>query len=819
MAVTEASEQKIERYVPATLEAKWADTWDRTHLHETQNEVPGRPNFYFLTMFPYPSGQVHVGHWYAYAPADCAARSLRMRGRNVLFPMGFDAFGLPAENAAIKNKMHPAKWTEENMAHMRSQFRTMGAMIDWRREVVTCYPEYYRWNQWIFLKLLEKDLAYRAKAPVNWCPKDQTVLANEQVIAGRCERCETPVVKRELEQWFFRITKYADELLRFDGIDWPERVRVMQTNWIGRSEGAELSFPVEAHAGEEIRVFTTRADTFYGGTFVVLAPEHPLVSKITTPERKNEVDAYVEKARNASEIERTAEGTEKTGVFTGAYARNVLSGEAIPIWIADYVLVTYGTGAIGGVPAHDERDWAFAKKYGLQIREVISPDGKAHDDLDAPYLGEGVMVNSGPYDGTPSAEGRTRIAEEFQKRGAGGPTVSYRLRDWLISRQRYWGTPIPIVYCEKCGAIPVPYDQLPVVLPRDTEFTGKGGNPLEKVGSFTRTTCPSCGGTARRETDTMDTFMDSSWYMYRYLDPKIDTAFMNRPVGEMWLPVDQYTGGIEHAILHLMYMRFICKAMRDMGELWFDEPALRLQNQGIIVFGGRKMSKSRGNVETPDEYVKRYGADALRMFMMFMGPWTQGSDWDAAGIDGSWRFLNAVWRLAQSRPVPGEPDHDLERAIHQTVKKVTDDLDGYRFNTAIAALMKLEHRLSNAAGPTREEGVRAMLLLLAPFAPYITEELWARRGGAYSVHQQSWPTYDPELARAEEVVLVVQVDGKVRDRLTVPAGLSEADARAAALASVKAKAAVGAREVVRVIVVPDRLVSIVTQETAQAARS
>ena len=810
MAVTEMAHEKIEKYVPAEVEAKWAATWERTHRHETPDELAGHENFYFLTMFPYPSGQVHVGHWYATAPADAAARYLRMRGRNVLFPMGFDAFGLPAENAAIKHGMHPAKWTEENMAHMRGQFRAMGAMIDWRREVITCYPEYYRWNQWIFLKFLENGLAYRAKAPVNWCPKDLTVLANEQVIAGRCERCETPVVKRELEQWFFRITKYADELLRFDGLDWPERVRVMQTNWIGRSEGAELAFPVDGHAGEEIRFFTTRPDTIYGATFMVLAPEHRLVPLITSPDRKREVDAYVEKARNAPEIERTAEGVEKTGVFTGAYATNVFTGERVPIWIADYVLVTYGTGAIMAVPAHDERDFAFAKKYGLDIREVISADGTPHGPLDAAYVGDGIMVNSGPHSGTPSEVGKQKIAEDAKKRGIGGAAVSYRLRDWLISRQRYWGTPIPVVYCEKCGVVPVPIDQLPVILPRDTEFTGKGGNPLEKVDAFTRTTCPSCAGPARRETDTMDTFMDSSWYMYRYLDPKIATSFMDKDKGRKWLPVEQYTGGIEHAILHLLYMRFVTKGLRDIGELWFDEPVERLQNQGAIIFGGRKMSKSRGNVQSPDAYVAKYGADALRMFMMFLGPWTQGSDWDSAGIDGTYRFLNAVWRLALAKPVPGEPDHELRREIHRTIRKVGEDLEAFRFNTGVAALMKLENLLSRASGPTRDEGIRSLLLLLAPFAPFMTEELWARSGGAYSIHQQPWPEYDPALAKADEVTLVVQVDGKVRDRLTVPAGIAEADARAAALASEKTRHAIAGRTVMKVIVVPDRLVSIVT---------
>ena len=814
MAVKNMPRERIEKYVPRPIEDKWANEWARTGLHETPNELPGKPNFYFLTMYPYPSGQVHVGHWYATAPADCAARFLRMRGNNVLFPMGFDAFGLPAENAAIRNKMHPAEWTESNMAHMRSQFRAMGAMIDWRREVVTCYPEYYRWNQWLFLKLLENGLAYRANAPVNWCPKDRTVLANEQVIGGRCERCETPVEKRALEQWFFRITKYADELLSFEGIDWPERVRVMQTNWIGRSEGAEMAFPVEGHEGAEIRFFTTRPDTVFGATFVVLAPEHPLVAKITAPDRREVVEAYVERAARESEIERTAQGADKTGVATGAYARNVFTDELVPIWIADYVLASYGTGAIMAVPGHDERDFAFAQKYGLDIREVISPDGTEHASLAEPYMGEGVMVRSGELTGRRSEDGKRAVAEEAKRSAIGGPSVTYRLRDWLISRQRYWGTPIPIVYCDRCGTVPVPYEQLPVVLPRDAEFNVEGGNPLAKVDAFVRTTCPNCAGPARRETDTMDTFVDSSWYMYRYLDPKIATAFMDKEIGRKWLPVSQYTGGIEHAILHLLYMRFVCKALRDLGELWFDEPALRLQNQGMIVFDSRKMSKSRGNVVGPDEYVARYGADTLRMFTMFMGPWTQGADWDSAGIDGVSRFLHGVWRLALSARVPGERDEALERDIHRAVQKVTTDIEHYHFNTAVAALMVLRSRLAESAGPTRDEGIRTLLLLLAPFAPFMAEELWARRGGTYSVHTQPWPTYDPDIAKAEEVVLVVQVDGKVRDRLTVAAGVSEDAARSAALASEKVQERLRGREVVKVIVVPGRLVSIVTRPAA-----
>ena len=807
------AKERTERYDPATIEAKWLSEWDRSGLHNTPNDAPaGKKNFYFLTMFPYPSGEVHIGHWYAYTPADAAARFMRMRGHNVLFPMGFDAFGLPAENAAIKRNMHPAQWTEKNMAHMREQFHTMGAAIDWRREVVTCYPDYYRWNQWIFLKFLENGLAYRRNAPVNWCPKDQTVLANEQVIQGKCERCGTVVVKRDLEQWFFRITKYADELLRFEGLDWPERVRVMQTNWIGRSEGTEATFPVEGHADAQIKFFTTRPDTIYGATFMVLAPEHPLVEKITAPERRAEVVAYAERARNTSEIDRTTAEREKTGVFTGAYAKNVFSGEKIPIWIADYVLATYGTGAIMAVPAHDERDFAFAKKFALQIREVISADGSEHGVLPEAYVGEGVLVRSGPFTGRRSEDAKAAIAEDAKRRGIGGASVTYRLRDWLISRQRYWGTPIPIVYCQTDGVVPVPYDQLPVVLPRDAEFSYEGGNPLARVEAFVKTTCPKCGKPARRETDTLDTFMDSSWYMYRYVDPKIATVFMNKAIGKEWLPVDQYTGGIEHAILHLLYMRFVCKGLRDIGELWFDEPAIRLQNQGVIIFGGTKMSKSRGNVKSPDEYTSKYGADTLRLFMMFLGPWTQGADWDAAGIDGCHRFLRRVWDLGVARrDSTGPRDDAVDRAVHATIKKVTEDLQEYAFNTAIAAMMELSNTLQKASGPSRDEGLGALVLLLAPFAPYISEELWHRRGGAGSVHVQRWPAYDPKLAAATEVTIVVQVAGKVRDRFTVPAGTAKAELERRALASEKVQAALNGAKPKNVVVVPDRLVSVVLE--------
>ena len=805
------SETKIERYAPGAIEPKWQAHWASTGLYETPDGA-GVPNYYFVTMFPYPSGDMHIGHWYAMAPSDCEARFIRMQGRNVLFPMGFDAFGINAENAAIDRGIHPAEWTEQNMAHWRRQFRALGASIDWRREVVTCYPEYYRWNQWMFLKLYEKGLAYRATAPVNWCPRDETVLANEQVIDGHCERCGTRVVKKDLTQWFYKITAYADELLEFDGLDWPERVRVMQQNWIGRSEGAEMRFPVEGHRDAAIRFFTTRPDTIYGATFMVLAPEHPLVPIITAPAQKVAVEAYVAQTRTESEIERTSAERPKTGVDTGAFATNVFSGERIPIWIADYVLASYGTGAIMAVPAHDERDFAFAKANGLPIKEVISPNGEEHATLETAYTGHGIMVRSGPHTATPSEIGKKVITSEAKKTGIGEPAVTYRLRDWLISRQRYWGTPIPVVYCDTDGIVPVPEDQLPVVLPRDVEVTGRGGSPLAKVASFVNTTCPVCGRPAKRETDTMDTFVDSSWYMYRYPDPKYDRFFMNVALAKKWLPVRRYTGGIEHAILHLLYARFMCKALRDLGYLWFDEPFLHVRNQGTIVFKSRKMSKSRGNVVPPDEYVARYGSDTLRLFIMFMGPWTMGNDWNDEGIEGTSRFLHRVWGLGLTeRTGAGDRAPELDRMVQRTIKKVTEDLEAYHFNTAIAAMMELSTATFHASGPSRDDATDALVLLLAPFAPHITEELWQRRGGAYSVHQQSWPKYDPGLVRADTVTLVVQVDGKVRDRLELRAGTSEEALKEAALARAKVRQAIGGQRIDRVVVVADRLVNVVTE--------
>ncbi|HET9000034.1 MAG TPA: leucine--tRNA ligase [bacterium] len=808
-------------YDPKHIEAKWQARWDADGLYRTRDD-PSRPKFYFLTMYPYPSGDLHLGHWYPMTPSDTKARYLRMRGYNVLFPIGFDAFGLPAENAAIQHGIHPYKWTIANIERMRGQLRSMGAMFDWSREIVTCQPEYYTWNQWFFLKFYEAGLAYRAFAAVDWCPNDNTTLAREQVIGPDrvCERCGTPVIKKDLEQWFFRITRYADELLDFSKMDWPERVQTLQRNWIGRSDGAEIVYTSER--GDPITVFTTRPDTLYGATFLVLAPEHPLVEKLTTPEHRAEVAAYVHRARRQSEIERLAEDREKTGVFIGAFARHPLTNARIPIYIGDYVLLTYGTGAIHAVPAHDTRDFAFARKYRLPIPVVIAPPDWDGKPLPEAYVGEGVMVNSGPFDGTPSDEGRARVTEALERAGRGKAAVTYRLRDWLISRQRYWGTPIPIIYCPGCGPVPVPYSDLPVVLPEDSQFLPTGESPLKLDERFRRTRCPRCGGAAERETDTMDTFVDSSWYQYRYLSPHDGDRPFDPAEARIWVPVDQYTGGIEHAVLHLMYTRFFTKAMRDMGLLSFDEPMLRLFNQGhILGADGNKMSKSRGNVANPDDYVGTMGADTVRTYLMFIGPWDGGGPWNPQGIEGLHRFLHRVWHLVVDAAPPGPGGADgaatVRRVTHQTVKRVTDDLEAFRFNTALAALMECTNALYRAreqgAAGTEEwsPALRTMVLMLAPFAPHLAEELWAQLGESYSVHQQAWPAWDPEAVREDTVTLVLQVNGRVRDRVQVPAGLDEAHLRETALASEKVRKFIDGMQVQDVIVVRGKLVNVVVR--------
>ena len=815
------------KYNPQEIEKKWQQKWAGDKLYEVSEDDP-RPKWYALTMFPYTSGDLHIGHWYAMAPADVHARFKRMQGYNVLHPMGFDAFGLPAENAAISRGIHPFVWTMQNVENMRRQLKSIGAIYDWSREVITCLPEYYKWTQWFFLKLYENGLAYRGKAPVNWCPNCQTVLANEQVVDGACERCGAAVSRRDLEQWFFRITKYADELKEHNGVDWPERIKIMQRNWVGRSQGTEIAFGLD-HPGvkeKEIRVFTTRPDTIFGVSFMVLAPEHPLVAKLTSAEKKAEVAAYIERSRRQSDIERLSTEKEKDGVFIGAYVVNHLNGERVPVWIADYVLLSYGTGAVMAVPAHDERDFAFAKKYKLPIRVVIAPPDGQGEELEQAYIEPGTMVNSGQFDGLPSEQGIEKVSDFLEKKGLGGRTVSYKLRDWLISRQRYWGAPIPMVYCPKCGVVPVPEKDLPVLLPEDAEFKPTGESPLKYNEQFVNTTCPRCQAPAKRETDTMDTFMCSSWYFLRYCSPHYSKAAFDPKKVKYWLPVDLYTGGAEHAVMHLFYARFFIKALRDMGLVSFGEPFTRLFNQGVIVAEKQKMSKSRGNVVTPDGYVSELGADAVRTYLMFIGPWEQGGEWNDSGISGISRWLNRVWNLVTAEYDEGgkaSPDDKeqapraLSRLVHQTIRKVTDDLERLRFNTMVAALMEFTNYLTKVRDggvvslSRWGEAIDILLLLLAPACPHITEELWQQRGHDYSIHNQSWPRWDKALAKDEEVTLVVQVNGKLRDRIMVPPSITEAEAKEKALGSQKVKVHLKGKEVIKTIYVPGRLVNLVVR--------
>ncbi len=816
------------RYDPDVTEAKWRQRWQDAAIYKVDDNDP-RPKWYSLTMYPYPSGILHVGHWYAFAVPDVFARHQRMKGYNVLFPMGFDAFGLPAENAAIRANIHPATSTFSNIEQMHRQYDMMGAMIDWSRQVQTCRPEYYRWNQWIFLRMLERGLAYRAAGAVWWCPNDQTTLANEQVLEGNiCERCGAEVYKRDLEQWYFRITNYADELLTdLDKLDWPERVKTMQRNWIGRSEGARLRFKLET--GDELEVFSTRPDTVWGATFMVLAPEHPLVQQITTDEQREDVDAYVTETRKKTEIERqsTDEAKKKTGVFTGAYAINPVNDERIPVWIADYVLVTYGTGAIMAVPAHDERDFQFARAFELPIRVVIQPDDEPPLDqatMEYAYVGPGRMVNSGQFDGVPVPEGIDSIINWLDAQGRGQKEVTFRLRDWLISRQRYWGTPFPIVYCDDCGIVPVPDDQLPVELPLDAEFTPTGQSPLVSHKEFLETPCPKWGGPARRETDTMDTFVDSSWYWYRYTSPHEDVLPFSPEKAKEWCPVDLYCGGIEHAILHLLYARFFTKVLRDIGLVEHDEPFLRLRNQGMILAAeGTKMSKSRGTQIGPDEIVAAHGADALRLHLMFLGPWEQGGPWNDRGITGMERFIRRAYQIVAELPetssdgadVPDVEIAALRRLTHRTIKKVNDDLNAFHFNTMIAALIEFTNELVKqkdgpiARTPAWREAAETLTLLMAPSTPYVAEEMWELLGKPFSVHQQTWPTYEGSLLVEETVELVVQVNGKVRDRLTVPKDITEEAVTVQAMASPRVREYVDGRSPKRVIYVSGRLLNIV----------
>ncbi len=810
-------------YNQVEIERKWRDRWDADSLYITRTDS-SRPKWYALVMFPYPSSaHTHVGHWYSYGIADVHARYKRMQGYDVLMPLGFDAFGLPAENFAIKQGIHPSVTTMNNIETMRRQVRTMGASFDWTREVVTCQPDYYRWTQWLFLQFYKAGLAYKAKAAANWCPSCNTVLANEQVSDGRCDRCGSEVSRKVLDQWFFGITKYADELLDFSKIKWPEKIELMQRNWIGRSEGAELRFT--AQDGSPIPVFTTRPDTVYGVTFLVLAPEHPLVDKLTSPGMRAAVVEYQDQTNRVSEIERLSTEREKTGVPIGANAINPFNGEQVAIWIADYVLATYGSGAVMGVPAHDQRDFEFAQKYHIPIKTVVAPSGWSGEPFEQAHTDAGVMVHSGQFDGLSSHLAKESIVSFGAEKGFAKATVNFRLRDWLVSRQRYWGAPIPIVYCPDHGQQAVPEADLPVLLPLDAEFVPTGESPLMRHAGFLNTTCPVCAGPARRETDTMDTFVDSSWYFLRYVSPHEDSRAWNPEALRHWLPVDQYMGGAEHAVLHLLYARFFVKALRDIGLLDIDEPFRRLFNQGMITSGGAKMSKSKGNGVEPDDYVTSVGADVLRTYLMFLGPWDQGGDWSDEGIAGPQRFARRVWNLVQESgvrvdapPAAGQASlaDALRRQTHRTIRSVTEDLERFRFNTTVAKLMAFTTELSEFAKTCRgttdwNAAIRAFVLMLAPVMPCLAEELWATIGGPYSVHIQDWPTFDASLTVDDRAVVVVQIDGKMRDKLEIAQGASESDVLTAARASERVGRFLENRAITKVIYAPGRMLSLVTK--------
>ena len=810
------------RFPHNQIEPKWQERWEKERLYSIEDDGK-RENWYELTMYPYPSGDLHVGHWFVMTGADIHARFRRMQGYNVLHPMGFDAFGLNAENAAIERGIHPHKWTMANIERMRGQLRTLGPMYDWDREVITCVPEYYKWNQWFFLQFYKTGLAYRANAPVNWCPSCVTVLANEQVINGFCERCDTEVTHRDMNQWFLKITEYADELLDQTKMEWPDRINTMQTNWIGRSEGVEVEFDISEYGLKEknLLTFTTRIDTVFGVTFVVMAPEHPLVQSLTNAEQSQIVSNYIKRSRQASEIERLSTEREKTGIFLGSYCVNKLNGERIPILIGDYVLHSYGTGVVMGVPAHDERDFKFASKYDLPIRVVVAPPGWDGEELTQAYLDKGIQVNSSQFDGLDNMEGLKAIADFIEDKKIGKRQVNYKMRDWLISRQRYWGTPIPIIYCDDCGTVAVPDQDLPVILPEDAEFLPTGESPLALHDGFVNVNCPNCGKDAKRETDTMDTFVDSSWYFLRYTSPKYDRGAFDPKSADLWNPVDQYTGGVEHAVMHLLYARFFVKAARDLGLINFDEPFQRLFNQGTIIYKGSKMSKSRGNVIAPDEYVKAVGADVVRTYLMFIGPWEQGGEWSDSGINGAARWLNRVWdTVRRDRDVlPDDGDEtanrELDRALHKAIRRVTEDVERFKYNTAISALMEYTNQLSVSysrklvSAEKWKNSLNQLLILMSPITPHMSEELWEQLGNDFSIHLQAWPKFDEALAEEDQITLVIQVNGKLRDRILAPVGVIESDATALALGSEKVKAHIVGKQMRKIIFVPGRLVNIV----------
>ncbi len=801
------------RYEPTTIEAKWRERWASSGIYETDVHQARRP-FYNLMMFPYPSAEgLHIGNVYAFTGADIYGRFMSMHGYDVFEPFGFDAFGMHSENFAIKQNIHPMELVPENVNRFRRQMVDLGNRIAWSHEVDTTDPAYYRWTQWIFVQLFKHGLAEKQAAPVNWCPSCKTVLADEQVIGGRCERCSAEITQRDLEQWVFKITKYADRLLdNLDGLDWSEVIKTAQRNWISRSEGLEMTFPVEGRE-ESITFFTTRPDTIFGVTFMVLAPEHPLVARITTSEQRPAVEEYVAEALRKTAVDRQA--MERTGVFTGSYATNPLSGDRVPIWVADYVLITVGTGAIMGVPAHDARDFDFARRSDLPIKVVVAPSGWSGEELTEAYTEPGVLVGSGEFDGMGSAAAADAIIDKLEREGSGQRKTTYRLRDWFISRQRYWGTPIPIIYCESCGTLPVPEEDLPVVLPHVEEFrpTGTDQSPLASVEAFAETWCPSCEGAARRETDVCDNFLDSAWYFLRYPSTEYDDRPFDAELTKKWLPVSTYIGGKEHAVLHLLYSRFITMALHDMGFLEFEEPYERFRAHGLLILHGGKMSKSKGNVVTPDEYFGTRGADTLRTYLMFSGPFEQGGEFSDQGIGGVHRFLNRVWELVQryrgqdsdGAEFPDEAQH----AMHRTIKRVTRDIGDLKYNTAIAALMEYSNGLQRRPALDAAE-VRTILLLLAPFAPYVTEELWEQIGGPYSIHAASWPELDEARARAEEVSIAVQIDGRTRDVIQVEAGSDEASVVERAKRSSRVQRHLDGKELARTIYVPDRLLNFVT---------
>ncbi|KAF2957981.1 leucine--tRNA ligase [Thermotoga sp. Ku-13t] len=812
------------KYEPSEIEPKWQRYWEERGLFRTPQRSE-KPKYYMLVMFPYPSGTLHVGHVKNYVIGDAVARYKRMRGYNVLHPFGYDAFGLPAENAAIERKIHPKDWTLNNINTIRKQIKRLGISYDWDREIITCLEPYYKWTEWIFLKLYEADLAYKKKAAVNWCPKCMTSLANEQVKDGRCERCGTPITIRHLEQWFFKITNYAERLLKdLDKLTgWPEHVKTMQRNWIGESKGAKVKFKVEG-LDVDIEIFTTRPDTLWGVTFMALAPESPLVEQIVLPELKHDLEQFLVRVSMQDRHRRGALETEKEGFFTGRYAINPVNGERVPIYVANYILMEYGTGAIMGVPAHDQRDYEFAKKYNISIKQVIQPsepfnEGRAYD-------GPGIMVNSGPLSGTKVPEEMEKVIEWLEEHGIGTRSVQYKLRDWLISRQRYWGAPIPIIYCEKCGVVPVPEKDLPVTLPYDVEFLPTGQSPLALKEEFKRTTCPKCSGPATREVDTMDTFVDSSWYFLRYINPDLEDAPFKKEDVNYWLPVDQYVGGVEHAILHLLYSRFITKVLHDLGYLDFDEPFTNLFTQGMIYKDGAKMSKSKGNVVSPDDMIEKYGADTLRLYILFMGPPEKDAEWSDAGIEGVHRFIRRAWNLIdkiislepKSSSSFGPREKELRRKLHSALLKITQDMEGgFKFNTAISSLMELVNDVSDYLQevpedswhvPLLKEFAEKFVLMISPFAPHFAEELWHAMGKTTSIMEEPWPEYDPEALKVEEVEIAVQVNGKLRDRIKIPIDATKEEVLRIALESEKVKKFVN-NSPKDAVYVPKRLLNII----------